>query len=655
MSTNPTQHENTVNPPIKKDWPYDRLLKVGPSKSFTDLSPKNVRNIIFDVSDEDDGNEMAIEPLSNKVGVIAGNNTQFSPNDGKSNKQETSSQRKGRATRSKVSKSEVPKQSESKVLGKKLFQTPSSNSNGKGSKRAKANNADTNAETESTKSPELNHDANGERTIKTPSSNILPKTMLSRFRPSTDMKLTEREVHVAAYIFSYDGDEDEILLKISDLVGRRKDFVTLCPDRLVNDKIMTLATVKGSWTQARKTNKTVWYLPPAFTDDALGGSTTDDLISKYARVWMQPYAELKYCEALTNIMNSEACPEDFLHSGVQLDMWELFVARNVTNGGTMENSSIWLLDWMEKESAFHTNLIPLINERHIRMRCALNLVCGEHNEINQLVDDQAQTFWTTHMKAGRTTHLLENSSSMNSTTNGGSSDEDNLIGVPFMATWLPYRDPVGNGFNVGIEVRGSRHCFTKGLPQMRAFYHVHYPVVMWYKYLGNAKFSFKLWPTDGHEQIDYPNHALNNAAHNVGSNNSRTVDDIDNKHVQGEGVQEEGVQGEADEIMGVQGEDLWMTTLTQAQLEGRRGVVIPLRVVNNHFHHKPHEFQVRLPNDQLKTWGIIWSNRIPTECKIGQGWSEFCSTHGLRKGDQIRFWKLDGESSVRIVLTRSLS
>ncbi|KAJ1383302.1 Ulp1 protease family, C-terminal catalytic domain [Sesbania bispinosa] len=383
MSTNPPEPETTVSPPTKQDWPLDRQLKIGPPKSFTDLSPKNVTNIIFDVSDEDEGIHVGVEALNNEVGHVQGNNPHVPHNDENCNKKVPSSQKRGRASTSNYarrskSKCDVSNRKETNFLGKKLFQTPTSNSNGKGSKRAKGNAGPSDQQAEPTHSPEIIQEDVRQKTIKTPSSNILPKTMLSRFRPSTDMKLSEWEVKVAAYIFSYDGDEDEILVKLCDIEATRKDFVTLCPDRLVNNKMMTLSALKGSWTQARKTEKTVWYLPPAFTDDVLEGYSTDDLITKYARVSMQPYPQLKFiyvpvkessehwflmvvsleeqliyyldsnlrwesvrrntirnlCEALTKIMTSEAYPEDFLHSDVQLEMWELSVARNVTNGGT---------------------------------------------------------------------------------------------------------------------------------------------------------------------------------------------------------------------------------------------------------------------------------------------------------------------------------
>ncbi|KAJ1381288.1 Ulp1 protease family, C-terminal catalytic domain [Sesbania bispinosa] len=329
-STHPPEPEPTVSPPIKKDWPLDKQLRDGPIKSLTDLSPKNVRNIIFYVSDEEEGDEMEVDPTKDEVRDFTGTKKISSPIEGQCSKDETTSQRRGRTTRSNfVRRCRGSTVKESKLSGKKLFQTPTSKSPGKGSKRCKPDNGPngpTNQENETsqTHTPDINKDGLDERTIKSPSSNILPRTMFSRFRPSNDMKLIERELKIVAYIFSYDGDEENML------------------------------------------------------DDVLGGCTTDELISNYARVWMQPYPDLKYiyvpikdssehwffmvisleeqliyfldsylrwedirrittrnvCEALTNIMTSEAYPEDFLNSGDKIDEWELFVARNVINGGT---------------------------------------------------------------------------------------------------------------------------------------------------------------------------------------------------------------------------------------------------------------------------------------------------------------------------------
>ncbi|KAJ1388902.1 hypothetical protein SESBI_38715 [Sesbania bispinosa] len=451
-STDPPELEPIVNPPIKKDWPFDKQVKDGPIKSLTELSPKFVRNIIFDVSDEEEGDEMEFDPTNVKVREVTGTKKKSSPIKGQCSKDENTSHNRGRITHSNyVRRCRGSTSDDSKLSGKKLFQTPSSKSPGKGSKRFRAQDGSTNPENYAAQNhtPDRKKDGLDESTIKTLSSNILPKTMFSRFRPSNDMKLTEREVKIVAYIFSYDGDEDDILVKISDFVATRKDFVSLCPDRLVNNK-----------------------------DDVLEGCTTDELISKYARMWMQPYPQLKY-----------------------------------------------------------------INERHIRMRCALNLVCGEHNEYNQgLAKKLPNTVLSWSFHEARTVPLTLQQE------------------LPKEVT---LRDPVGNEFPVSIEELTNRHCFTKGLPQMRAFYHVHYPLHMWYRYVGNATFSFELWPIDGEGQIDYPNPALKKEDH----------EQCVNQPVTTSASHDEDVTSEADEIMGVPGADLWTTTLTQAQVEGRRAVV----------------------------------------------------------------------------------
>ncbi|KAJ1404584.1 hypothetical protein SESBI_26460 [Sesbania bispinosa] len=64
MSTNPPEPETTVSPPTKQDWPLDRQLKIGPPKSFTDLSPKNVTNIILMSQMRTRGSTLVLKPLT---------------------------------------------------------------------------------------------------------------------------------------------------------------------------------------------------------------------------------------------------------------------------------------------------------------------------------------------------------------------------------------------------------------------------------------------------------------------------------------------------------------------------------------------------------------------------------------------------------------
>ncbi|KAJ1388041.1 Ulp1 protease family, carboxy-terminal domain protein [Sesbania bispinosa] len=292
-STDPPELEPIVSPPIKKDWPFDKQVKDGPIKSLTELSPKFVRNIIFDVSDEEEGDEMEFDPTDVKVREVIGTKKKSSPIEGQCSKDENTSHNRGRITRSNyVRRCRGSTSDDSKLSGKKLFQTPSSKSPGKGSKRFRAQDGSTNPKNDAAQNhtPDRKKDGLDESTIKTPSSNILPKTMFSRFRPSNDMKLTKREVKIVAYIFSYDGDEDDILVKISDFVANKERFCIP----------LSRSTRQQQDNDTGHTQGILGTISEIKQDDVLEGCTTDELISKYARMWMQPYPQLKYVPHLIN-------------------------------------------------------------------------------------------------------------------------------------------------------------------------------------------------------------------------------------------------------------------------------------------------------------------------------------------------------------------
>ncbi|KAJ1381731.1 Ulp1 protease family, carboxy-terminal domain protein [Sesbania bispinosa] len=86
----------------------------------------------------------------------------------------------------------------------------------------------------------------------------------SRFRPTSDMQLTELELKVVAYVFGYHHDEDEVLIKMREYVGGRKELHNLCPNKVVADKIIELAALKGTWKECQSSSQGVWYCPPRF-------------------------------------------------------------------------------------------------------------------------------------------------------------------------------------------------------------------------------------------------------------------------------------------------------------------------------------------------------------------------------------------------------
>ncbi|KAJ1397231.1 hypothetical protein SESBI_31965 [Sesbania bispinosa] len=248
----------------KKDWPLDTILKMSTStpKSVTDDSPKGVTTMIFDISDdEEDMNDimsghMAMKPMSLDRGktILETVNEHIQPPTLHNN------YKRVHMTDPLGDKSKIS----SKVfLGKNLFPTPTRPSTSDNSKKARLDKIS--SSNPSTNGPPLLNATQTEDIKKNGlDSNILPKNVKSRFRPTSDMQLTELELKVVAYVFGYHHDEDEVLIKIGEYVGGRKRLHSLCPDKVVANKIIELAALKGTWKECQSSSQGVWYCPPRF-------------------------------------------------------------------------------------------------------------------------------------------------------------------------------------------------------------------------------------------------------------------------------------------------------------------------------------------------------------------------------------------------------
>ncbi|KAJ1392807.1 hypothetical protein SESBI_35518 [Sesbania bispinosa] len=213
-------------------WPRHTNLKMETNKSPIDESPKGVSTVIFDVSDDDE-DYVEIMGREKCEGRDNGPNV------------------KGSCLPKDHGKGKIP---QTFMQGRKLFHTPPSAPSRKSSKKPKVYN-DT-----SFTFPNVMPKMVASKHL----GNILPKTMLCKFRPTTDMALTEMALKVVAYLFAYDNDDEEILFRVGEHDGRRKDFQSLCPDRIVHEEVISMATIKGTWNQCHGSCPSVWFCPPSF-------------------------------------------------------------------------------------------------------------------------------------------------------------------------------------------------------------------------------------------------------------------------------------------------------------------------------------------------------------------------------------------------------
>ncbi|KAJ1425080.1 DNA-binding barrel domain superfamily [Sesbania bispinosa] len=159
---------------------------------------------------------------------------------------------------------------------------------------------------------------------------------------------------------------------------------------------------------------------------------------------------------------------------------------------------------------------------------------------------------------------------------------------------------------------------------MGQFYDLHHRIHLDYTYVGNGDFSIRLVRPNSEGEIHYP-----------------------------QPTQQEDLQplsNDPEEVMGVSGRILWTALLTKAQLQGRQGLVVTVRIVTGFLEYDQQFIKSKLPNGEVKPWIMLWNTKIDNHCRLGQGWYQYCREERLNEGDELMFWKLDGEDFIRLVL-----
>ncbi|KAJ1407778.1 Papain-like cysteine peptidase superfamily [Sesbania bispinosa] len=273
-----------------------------------------------------------------------------------------------------------------------------------------------------------------------PNGETLPQFITSSFTPTVEMELSVGEVIISAYVFQKELDPSEILLKINENHASRSDFECLCPGKRVSKKIIHPTTLKNTWIQQHTPQQKLWTLPPSFESDINEDTTVSELFDIYGKNWIWPFHALKHilvpmnemdghwflmwlsieeqlvyllgsrlniqnlsfklerihhvCTTLSAMLSSSYYPENFLEGKTSFAKWKVFPAQ-VTNNvhSDQDNSAIWLLHWMNSDHHFQASHMKELNENSVRMRVALDLVFGEHNETYNIIQKKASIYW----------------------------------------------------------------------------------------------------------------------------------------------------------------------------------------------------------------------------------------------------------------------
>ncbi|XP_057419418.1 uncharacterized protein LOC130713650 [Lotus japonicus] len=281
-----------------------------------------------------------------------------------------------------------------------------------------------------------------------PESNMLhgltmPAYIKCKFRPTVDMDLGPDKIRLCAYVWHVGDDEsaNEVLLKTEEHVATRKSFDCFCLPQKITREILGWMAVKATWTQQHGVDQTLWSLPPTFADDVSNSLTIEEMKAKYVAKWMWPFPNLshiyvpieeksghwflmvvctedkviyqfdsnldvhmmesrtdtmqKLCEVLSQMMTTPEFPDNYLNDIFRQDNWELSEARGIANRGHSKDAAACVLDWLDMEHMFKPNVSGMQHERLVRMRVAMDLLTGTHNEVWPSLQKKVEEYWST--------------------------------------------------------------------------------------------------------------------------------------------------------------------------------------------------------------------------------------------------------------------
>ncbi|KAJ1377357.1 DNA-binding barrel domain superfamily [Sesbania bispinosa] len=113
------------------------------------------------------------------------------------------------------------------------------------------------------------------------------------------------------------------------------------------------------------------------------------------------------------------------------------------------------------------------------------------------------------------------------------------------------------------------------------------------------------------------------------------------------------INNEPEQLLALGGELLWKHKISNAQVAGKQGLIVPRKVVRRYLQLKQNTLQIRLPNNDLQTWGLVWSTAYELHCKMGLGWYNLCRQQRLKQADELQIWKLPTEEAFRLLLISS--
>ncbi|XLT08437.1 hypothetical protein HN51_054230 [Arachis hypogaea] len=110
----------------------------------------------------------------------------------------------------------------------------------------------------------------------------------------SENKLNQVQSLVVAYVFKYDGDQEEELVRFWDCILRRNHFGTLHLGQISDDDFFHAFAMRMTLSNDGLDGRHFWSLPPSFARDVREGKLVTELINNYKEILMKPSMTLHY-------------------------------------------------------------------------------------------------------------------------------------------------------------------------------------------------------------------------------------------------------------------------------------------------------------------------------------------------------------------------
>ncbi|WJX50248.1 hypothetical protein P8452_36578 [Trifolium repens] len=205
-----------------------------------------------------------------------------------------------------------------------------------------------------------------------------------------------------------------------------------------------MMSFKMNWIEKNAASQTIWSLPPSFVGDVNCGLTIEELVKKYGKNWMPHFENLKYIylpiedcvgnwflmvaaiddqmlyhfdpgyerrniiprqlvinkmwQAITKMVqtmvHTHYFPPEFLCEVHQhIDNWDMSEPVGLVSEGFCQHSAVWILQWLSMGSSFTPNIHVMLKEDVVRMKAAMDLLLGDHNEYKSILVEKAEETW----------------------------------------------------------------------------------------------------------------------------------------------------------------------------------------------------------------------------------------------------------------------